>query len=108
MNLEEMLLDYTNRIGQVRFSNSFGWICMYTGKNLFGGYKAVDNEIVVIWLILSPDCFEMSLETGFEKFDFGKTWAQTEVIGIDDFPRIEPFILDAFNFTKERGKHKNR
>lgn len=76
---------------------------MHTGKNMLGGYyKIVDNGILIMWLIVSPHKFKEALQSGFEKFDFGKTWVQTEVIGEEDIGRIWPFILDAFNFTKIR------
>lgn len=102
MNLEEKLIIYLANLGSIRRSNSFGWICIYTGKNLFAGYKVVDNDILLLWLILSPSGFEKALETDFQKFNFGKTWAETEVVGEDDLIRILPFVKDAFHFIEER------
>ena len=49
-----------------------------------------------LFLILSPEGFEKSLPENFEKFEFGKTWAQTEITGEDDLPRIFEFIQDSF------------
>jgi len=102
MELKDLLIEQIESLGPVRFSNSFGWICIYTGKNLFGGYKVIDNNILLIFLILSPEGFENSLREGFEKFDFGKTWAQAEISGEDDLPRVFPFLQDGFDYAKIR------
>jgi hypothetical protein len=105
MELKDLLieqLDSLGPLGSVRFSNSFGWICIYTGRNLFGGYKVIDNNILLLFLILSPKGYEESFEENFVKFDFGKTWAQIEIYGEDDLVRVLPFIKDAFEFSKER------
>ncbi len=107
MTLEDIFIGTVDSFGPTRYSNSFGWICVYTGKNLFGGYKVIDNEILLLWLILSPAGFAEALDAGFEKFDFGKTWAQTEVVGQEDITRVEPFILDAYNFTRIRKRNIN-
>ena len=104
MNLEEILKNQIEQLGQIRYTRSFGWICVYTGKNLFAGYKNVDNNILVMWLILSPDKFMQSLNDGFQKFNFGKTWAETEIIGEEDLPRITPYIEDAFKHSKTRSE----
>lgn len=106
MELKDLLVSEFEALGQIRFSNSFGWICVYTGNNLFAGYKVVDNNILLLWLILSPDGFKESLENGFLKFDFGKTWAETEIDGTDDLPRIIPFIKEAYEFSKVRKRIK--
>lgn len=106
MELENLLIEQIQNLGPIRFSNSFGWICVYTGKNLFAGYKVVDNNIIVLWAILSPRGFEKSLGEGFEKFDFGKTWAQTEVNGQDDLDRVFPFIQEGFEYSKQREQIK--
>jgi hypothetical protein len=106
MSLEELLIGNINSLGSIRWSNSFGWICVYTGKNLFGGYKVIDNDILLLWLILSPSGFQQALQSGFEKFNFGKTWVQTEVIGKEDWERIKPFVMEAFNYTEKRRKNK--
>lgn len=106
MTLEEKLLLYLGTLGSIRTSNSFGWICIYTGKNLFAGYQVVDNDILILWLILSPSGFEKALQNGFQKFDFGKTWAETEIAGEDDLTRILPFVESSFHFTEERRNAK--
>ena len=106
MELKDLLVGQIESLGPIRFSNSFGWICIYTGKNLFGGYKVLDENILLLFLILSPDGFEKSLDEGFQKFDFGKTWAETEITGEEDIPRISLFITDAFDFSKKRRKIK--
>lgn len=97
-----MLVEQIESLGPIRFSNSFGWICIYTGRNLFGGYKVIDDNILLLFLILSPIGFEKSLTENFEKFDFGKTWAQAEITGEDDLPRVFPFIQEAFDYSKIR------
>ena len=102
MELKDLLIEQLESLGPVRFTNSFGWICIYTGRNLFGGYKVIDNNILLLFLILSPEGFDKSLSENFIKFDFGKTWAQTEIYGEDDLVRTFPFIQDAFDFSKER------
>lgn len=102
MKLDEILVREFENLGSIRFSNSFGWICVYIGKNLFAGYKVIDDNIIILWLILSTDSFKESLVNGFEKFDFGKTWAETEIGDEEDINRIIPFITNAFSFTKER------
>ena len=107
MNLKDLLIDRIESLGPIHFSNSFGWICIYTGKNLFGGYKIVDDNILLLFLIMSPEGFVNSLNENFEKFDFGKTWAQTEIAGDDDLPRIFPFLQDAFDYVQKRRKLKN-
>ncbi|OGH11339.1 MAG: hypothetical protein A3B38_00740 [Candidatus Levybacteria bacterium RIFCSPLOWO2_01_FULL_36_13] len=106
MELKDLLVEQIETLGQIRFSNSFGWICVYTGKNLFAGYKVVDNNILLLWLILSPDEFKNSLDEGFIKFDFGKTWAEIEITGEDDIQRIIPFLKNAFDYSKEREQIK--
>ena len=106
MTLEEKLIIHLEKLGSIRRSNSFGWICIYTEKNLFAGYKVVDNDILLLWLILSPGGFEEALQTGFQKFHFGKTWAETEIAGEDELTRILPFIENAFRFTEERRNAK--
>lgn len=106
MELEDLLVGQIESLGPIRFSNSFGWICIYTGKNLFGGYKVLDENILLLFLILSPKGFERSLNGGFQKFDFGKTWAETEITGEDDLNRISQYLTDAFDFSKERRKIK--
>jgi hypothetical protein len=106
MELKELLIHELENLGPVRFSNSFGWICIYTGKNMFGGYKVIDDNILLLFLILSPEGFKKSLGENFTKFDFGKTWAETEISGEDDLGRISKFIIDAFEFTKVRRDKK--
>lgn len=106
MELKDLLIEQIESLGPVRFSNSFGWICIYTGKNLFGGYKVLDDNILLLFLILSPAGFYKALDEGFEKFDFGKTWAQTEINVEDDLLRVFPFIREGFDYTKERQKIK--
>ena len=105
--MKDLLIEQIESLGQIRFSNSFGWICIYTGKNLFGGYKILDDNILLLFLILSPKGFEQALEEGFQKFDFGKTWAETEITSEDDLSRIFSFIQDAFDFSKERKAIKD-
>lgn len=107
MELKELLIERIEGLGPIRFSNSFGWICFYTGKNLFGGYKVLDENILLLFLILSPTGFEKSLEEGFVKFDFGKTWAETEITQEDDILRVFEFLTDAFDFSKERKRIKS-
>lgn len=107
MELKDLLVGQIESLGPIRFSNSFGWICIYTGKNLFGGYKILDENILLLFLILSSNGFEQALDEGFQKFDFGKTWAETEITGEDDILRISPFITDAFDYSKERKKIKD-
>ncbi len=107
MDLKDLLVSQVESLGSTRFSNSFGWICIYTGKNLFGGIKVVDNNILLLFLILSPNGFEMSLNDGFEKFDFGKTWAQAEITEEEDLPKIFGYVKDAFDYSKEREKVKD-
>jgi hypothetical protein len=102
MELKDILIEQLESLGPVRFSNSFGWICIYTGKNMFGGYKEIDNNILLLFLILSPDGFKNALDESFEKFEFGKTWAQTEISGEDDLPRVYPFIQDGFDYAYKR------
>jgi hypothetical protein len=108
MELKDLLIEQLDHLGPVRFSNSFGWICIYTGRNMFGGYKAIDSNILLLFLILSPKGFEKSLEENFEKFEFGKTWAQTEISGEDDLPRVFQFIQDAFYYTQKRRELKKK
>ncbi len=104
MNLEETLIDHLNSLALIRFSHSFGWKCIYVDKRMIGGYKVVDDNIMLIFLILSPDKFKDSIEKEFTKFEFGQTWVETEINGEDDLPRIEPFIMDALNYSKTRSK----
>lgn len=106
MELNDLLMQHLESLGPIRFSNSFGWICIYTGKNMLGGYKIVDNNILLLFLILSENGFKEALNYNFEKFDFGKTWVQTEINGEDDLQRIIPYLTDAFDFSKERKKIK--
>ena len=106
MDLKDLLVSQIESLGLIRFSNSFGWICIYRKNNLFGGIKVVDNNILLLFLILSPSGFETSLNDDFEKFDFGKTWAQTEITGEEDLPRVFEYIKDAFDYSKEREKNK--
>lgn len=108
MELKDYLIEQLDSLGPIRFSNSFGWICFYTGRNLFGGYKVIDNNILLLFLILSPEGFEKSLEENFEKFEFGKTWAQTEITGEDNLPRVFQFIQDGFDYSKERRELKKK
>jgi hypothetical protein len=106
MNLEDLLIEQIERLDFIRYSNSFGWICVYTGHNLFAGYKVIDNNILLLWVILSPESFRNALEENFEKFDFGKTWALKEITDEDDLPCVFPFIKDAFEYSKTRRKLK--
>ncbi len=108
MELKDLLIKQLESLGPIRFSNSFGWICIYTGKNMFGGYKEIDNNVLLLFLILSPEGFEKSLPENFEKFEFGKTWAQTEITGEDDLPRIFEFIQDSFNYVQKRRELKDK
>ena len=71
MDLKDLLVSQIESLGLIRFSNSFGWICIYRKNNLFGGIKVVDDNILLLFLILSPSGFETSLNDSFEKFDFG-------------------------------------
>jgi hypothetical protein len=108
MELKDLLIEVLDRLGPIRFSNSFGWICIYTGRNMFGGYKIIDNNILMLFLILSPQSFNIALANGFLKFDFGKTWAQVEITGENDLENITEFLEDAFNYTNIRKlKNKN-
>ncbi|MCL5113621.1 MAG: hypothetical protein M1372_00425 [Patescibacteria group bacterium] len=61
-----------------------------------------------MFLILSPGGFEKSLLENFEKFEFGKTWAQTEITGEDDLPRIFEFIQDSFDYVQKRRELKDK
>ena len=107
MQLKDLLIERIESLGPIRFSNSFGWICFYTGKNLFGGYKILDENIILLFLILSPHGFKKALGEGFLKFDFGKTWAETEITQENDILRIFEFLTDAFDYSKERRKIKS-
>ena len=107
MELKELLIEQIESLGPIRFSNSFGWICFYTGKNLFGGYKVLDENILLLFLILSPKGFSKALDNEFQKFDFGKTWAETEITQENDILRIFEFLTDAFDYSKERRKIKS-
>jgi hypothetical protein len=106
MDLEELLIEQIERLGLIRFLNSFGWICVYRVHNLFAGYKVIDNNILLLWIILSPESFKKALEEDFVKFDFGKTWAQIEITDKEDLLGIFPFIQDAFEYSKNRSKLK--
>ncbi len=106
MQLKDYLISNMEDLGPIRFSNSFGWICFYTGKNMFGGYKVIDDNILLLFLVLSPDGFNNSLEENFLKFEFGKTWAETEINGEEDLPRLLPFLKDAFEYSKVRRDKK--
>ena len=105
--LKDLLIENLENLGLIRFSNSFGWICIYTGKNMFGGYKVIDDNILLLFLILSEEGFENSLAEGFIKFDFGKTWAETEISGEDDLERILFYLRDAFEYSMIR-RDKNK
>ncbi len=104
MTLEEILLDYLRDLAYLRTSHSFGWKCIFVGKRMIGGYKVIDDNILLIFLILSPHKLIDSLENGFNKFGFGQTWSQTEISGEDDLIRIRPFFSDAIFYSKERTK----
>ena len=106
--LKDLLIENLENLGLIRFSNSFGWICIYTGKNLFGGYKVIDDNILLLFLILSEDSFEDSLNESFVKFDFGKTWSETEISGADDLSRVNPYLKDAFEYSKIRRDKKQK
>ncbi len=106
MDLKDLLVSQIESLGLIRFSNSFGWICIYRENNLFGGLKAVDNNILLLFLILSPTGFKDSLDEGFEKFDFGKTWSQTEITQEEELGKVFEFIKDAFEYSKQREKVK--
>ena len=107
MELKELLIEQIESLGPIRFSNSFGWICFYTGKNLFGGDKVLDVNILLLFLILAPKGFSKALDNEFQKFDFGKTWAETEITQENDILRIFEFLTDAFDYSKERRKIKS-
>ena len=107
MDLEDLLIEQIARLGLIRFSKSFGWICIFIEHNLFAGYKVIDNNILLLWVILSPEAFKKALEEDFEKFDFGKTWAIREITSEEDLPRIFPFIRNAFEYSKTRIKLKS-
>lgn len=106
MELKDSLIAKLDSLGLIRFSNSFGWICIYTGKNMFGGYKAVDSNILILFLILSPEGFKNSQNEGFLKFEFGQTWAETEINNQEDLPRIAPYLKDAFEYSQIRKEMK--
>ena len=108
MELIETFLLRTQQFGQLRYSYSFGWICMMKGKRMFGGYKNVDKDILLLWLIVSPQIVEDALESGFQKFDFGKTWVETEITGEEDLDRVWPFINNAVNYSEERSLGKKK
>jgi hypothetical protein len=104
MHLENMLKQYVESLGPVRYSKSFGWFCIFTGRNLFAGYRIVDDDILILWLILSPSGFGEAMDNGFQKFVYGKTWAETEMIGEEDIRRVIPFLADALEFSRTRIK----
>ncbi|MBI3984541.1 MAG: hypothetical protein HY344_01170 [Candidatus Levybacteria bacterium] len=106
MDLKDLLISQIEELGSIRFSNSFGWICIYRENNLFGGIKEIDNNILLLFLILSPTGFNNSLDDGFEKFDFGKTWSQTEITQENDIERVFAYVRNAYEFAKERRKLK--
>ncbi len=106
MDLKDLLISQIESLGKIRFTNSFGFLCIYRNRNLFGGIQEVDNNILLLFLILSPIGFKKSLGEGFEKFDFGKTWVQIEIVGEDDLPKVFEYIKEAFDYSRERERIK--
>ncbi|KKR31891.1 MAG: hypothetical protein UT63_C0058G0017 [Candidatus Gottesmanbacteria bacterium GW2011_GWC2_39_8] len=43
---------------------------------------------------------------GFVKFEFGRTWVETEIGGEDDLPRTALYVYDAYEFARKRGDEK--
>ena len=102
VNLEDSLIARIESLGPIWWHKSFGWMCFHTEKRkFFGGYKVIDNNILDLLLRLSPEDFPKALEQGFVKFDFGKTWVETEVTSEEELNRFFPFIQSAYNFVKK-------
>lgn len=107
MTLAQIFLRRIEGVGPVIWRKAFGWICAHRNRNLFGGYKFLDDNVIILFLILSTDGFERAMKTGhFEKFDFGKTWVETEITSEKILEEILPFVKNAFDYAAERGTTK--
>lgn len=107
MSLEEFLRQKIDSLGLVRWKKSFGWISATTvpESKFFGGYQVIDENDLKLLLRLSPEDFKEAIGTGyFEKFEFGKTWVETEITGEEEFEQSWPFIEKAYNFVKSEER----
>ena len=89
-------------LGSIRWTKSFGWICAHVNHNkFFGGYKVIDENYLKLLLRLSPEGFKKAIDTVyFQKFEFGKTWVETEVTSEEELEQVWPTIVAAFEFVK--------
>lgn len=108
MDLASYLIQSCAKMGPIRWTRMFGWTCAIIGRNFFGGYQALDDNVVILFLVLSPKGYEKAIASGqFEKFEFGQTWAEVELNREEEIDQIWPFIEDAFNYSKIR-KQKSK
>lgn len=109
MTLEEILIQKIESLGPIRWTRSFGWIGAHSEDKFFCGYKVIDENYLHILLILSPVDFVKALESGdFEKFEFGKTWVEGEIISEEEIEAVWSFIISAHRFAKVRKKSPKR
>lgn len=106
MDLGTLFINELNRISTLNIKKGFGWMIIYFGKNMLGGYKVLDYNILILFLILSPNGYVKALNDGFLRFEFGKTWAETEINGQKDLTRVIPYLSDAYNYIEKRNKLK--
>ena len=108
MELEERLVLKLEKLGPIYRKKMFGWICILSGRNFFGGYKILDDNILIMFLVMSPTGFTKAVATDdFQPFEFGKTWVETELSQPEDINVIWPFIKDAFSYTQKRKDKKS-
>jgi hypothetical protein len=107
MGLEENLLLKLKSLGLTHVTKMFGWKCLMIHRHFFGGYKVLDESVIVLFLILSPEGYEEALQSGdFGKFQFGNRWVETEINSVEDTAKIWVFIENAFKYTDVRKAQK--
>ncbi len=104
MPLEEILVQKLESLGPIIWQRAFGWISAHTSdKKFFAGYKIIDENYLHLLLLLSPESFQEAMKSDyFEKFEFGKTWAETEITSEEELDRVWLQVVSAYNFAKLR------
>lgn len=104
MSLREIFIQRVESLGPIIWKRAFGWIIAVTSsRKFFLGYKVIDDNDINMILLLSSEGFKKAMEESlFEKFEFGKTWVEGEITSEEELDRIWEFILDAYDFAKER------
>ena len=107
MSLEEILIQKLEDLGAVTFKRMFGWQCFLTDGKLIDGYKAIDESIINLMLLLDVQSYKQAIDGGlFEKFEFGKTWVEATIESEEELTQIWPTLKQSYGFVRSKSSKK--